>query len=49
MNQYAASEVLVIDMDNTDVVKSNADAIMVCNAVEEKLNQILKVEKAQIG
>ena len=49
MNQYAASEVLVIDMDNTDVVKSNADAIKVCNAVEEKLNQILKIEKAQIG
>jgi deoxyadenosine/deoxycytidine kinase len=49
MNQYAASEVLVIDMDNTDVVKNNADAIMVCNAVEEKLNKILKIEKAQIG
>jgi deoxyadenosine/deoxycytidine kinase len=49
MNQYGASEVLVIDMDNTDVVKSKADAINVCTAVEEKLNQILKIEKAQIG
>ncbi|MEH7548257.1 deoxyadenosine/deoxycytidine kinase [Neobacillus bataviensis] len=49
LNQYAASEVLVIDMDNTDVVKSKADAIKVCNAVDEKLNKILKIEKAQIG
>lgn len=49
LNQYAASEVLVIDMDNTDVVKSKADAINVCNAVDEKLNKILKIEKAQIG
>mgnify|MGYP001060655471 CR=1 FL=1 len=49
LNQYAASEVLVIDMDNTDVVKSKSDAIKVCNAVDEKLNKILKIEKAQIG
>ncbi|MCM3729847.1 deoxynucleoside kinase [Neobacillus cucumis] len=49
LNQYAASEVLVIDMDNTDVVKSKADAIRVCNAVDEKLIKILKIEKAQIG
>jgi deoxyadenosine/deoxycytidine kinase len=49
LNQYAASEVLVIDMDHTDVVKSKADAIKVSNAVEEKLNEILKIEKAQIG
>ena len=49
LNQYAASEVLVIDMDNTDVVKSKSDTIKVCNAVDEKLNKILKIEKAQIG
>ena len=49
MNHYAASEVLVIDMDYTDVIKSKEDALKVCNAVEEKLNEILKVEKAQIG
>ncbi|MEH7419286.1 deoxynucleoside kinase [Neobacillus drentensis] len=45
MNQYAASEVLVIDMDNTDVVKNKADATKVCKAVDEKLNEILKIEK----
>jgi len=49
MNQYAASEILIIDMDQTDVVKNKADALRVCNAVEEKLNEILKIEKAQIG
>ncbi|WP_420490292.1 deoxynucleoside kinase [Neobacillus drentensis] len=41
MNQYAASEVLVIDMDTTDVVKNNDDALRVCRDVEEKLNEIL--------
>ncbi|WP_420489715.1 deoxynucleoside kinase [Neobacillus vireti] len=49
MNQYAASEILVIDMDHTDVVKSKVDALKVCTAVEQKLNEILKIEKAQIG
>ncbi|PLS02307.1 deoxynucleoside kinase [Neobacillus cucumis] len=49
LDQYSASEVLVIDMDKTDVVKNKADALMVCNAVEEKLKEILKIEKAQIG
>jgi len=49
LNQYAASEVLVIDMDQTDVVNSHADASKVCQAVEEKLNEILNREKAQIG
>ncbi|WP_160726172.1 deoxynucleoside kinase [Bacillus sp. USDA818B3_A] len=49
LNQYSASEVIVIDMDKTDVVKSKTDAVMVCEAVEEKLNEILKIEKAQIG
>ncbi|MBO0962752.1 deoxynucleoside kinase [Neobacillus sp. MM2021_6] len=45
MNQYNASEVLVIDMDTTDVVKSNADALRVCRDVEEKLNEILSITK----
>ncbi|WP_420489992.1 deoxynucleoside kinase [Neobacillus vireti] len=49
LNQYAASEVLVIDMDHTDVVNSQVDASKVCQAVEEKLNEILNREKAQIG
>ncbi|WP_374049590.1 deoxynucleoside kinase [Neobacillus sp. OS1-2] len=45
MNQYNASEVLVIDMDTTDVVKSNADALRVCRDVEDKLNEILSITK----
>jgi deoxyadenosine/deoxycytidine kinase len=49
LNQYAASEVLVIDMDHTDVVKSNDDALNVCRSVEEKLNEILQLEKAHMG
>lgn len=49
LNQYSASEVLVIDMDTTDVVKSNTDAIEVCQAVEDKLKHILKIETAHIG
>jgi deoxyadenosine/deoxycytidine kinase len=49
MNQYDASEVLIIDMDTTDVVKSEADAKRVCLAVEEKLNEILHISKAHIG
>jgi deoxyadenosine/deoxycytidine kinase len=40
MNQYDASEVLIIDMDNTDVVNYQKDAIEVCRRVEEKLLQI---------
>ncbi|WP_208025442.1 deoxynucleoside kinase [Bacillus salipaludis] len=49
LNQYDASEVLIIDMDTTDVVKSEADAKKVCREVEEKLNEILNKEKAHIG
>jgi deoxyadenosine/deoxycytidine kinase len=49
MNQYNASEVLIIDMDTTDVVKSAADAKRVCRDVEEKLNDILNISKAHIG
>lgn len=41
MNQYNASEVLVIDMDKTDVVNRNTDLIRVCTSVEEKLDSIL--------
>jgi deoxyadenosine/deoxycytidine kinase len=49
MNQYAASEVLVIDMDSTDVVKSEEDATRVCRAVEDKLQEILNMRTAHIG
>ncbi|MEH7109803.1 deoxynucleoside kinase [Bacillus sp. JJ1764] len=48
-DRYNASEVLVIDMDNTDVVKSQADAKRVCQEVQEKLNEILNITKAHIG
>lgn len=48
MNQYDASEVLVVDMDTTDVVKSNADALKVCRDVEDKLNEILNRAKTPI-
>jgi deoxyadenosine/deoxycytidine kinase len=49
INQYDASEVLIIDMDTTDVVQSTADANRVCREVEDKLNQILNITKAHIG
>jgi deoxyadenosine/deoxycytidine kinase len=49
LNQYNASEVLIIDMDSTDVVKSSADAQRVCREVEEKLNEILNISAAHIG
>ncbi|MED3623433.1 deoxynucleoside kinase [Neobacillus thermocopriae] len=49
MNRYNASEVLIIDMDTTDVIKSEADARKVCHAVEEKLNEILSTSKTHIG
>jgi deoxyadenosine/deoxycytidine kinase len=49
LNQYNASEVLIIDMDNTDVVKSTADAQRVCREVDEKLHDILNISKAHIG
>nr|WP_042354599.1 deoxynucleoside kinase [Bacillus rubiinfantis] len=50
MKRYDASEVLIIDMDQTDVVNSRADAIRVCQDVEQKLNEILfSVKKAHIG
>ena len=49
INNYNASEVLIIDMDYTDVVKSPEDAIRVCNEVDERLSDILNIEKAHIG
>lgn len=49
INNYNASEVLVIDMDYTDVVKRPEDAIRVCNEVDERLRDILNIEKAHIG
>jgi deoxyadenosine/deoxycytidine kinase len=49
INHYDASEVLIIDMDNTDVVNNKEDAIRVCRDVEEKLNEILYISKAHIG
>ncbi|MFZ7946871.1 deoxynucleoside kinase [Bacillus sp. S3] len=45
MDQYNASEVLVIDMDTTDVVKSKEDSLRVCRDVEDKLNEILNRTK----
>lgn len=49
INNYNASEVLIIDMDYTDVVKRPEDAIRVCNEVDERLREILNIEKAHIG
>ncbi|WP_218973826.1 deoxynucleoside kinase [Neobacillus mesonae] len=49
MERYDASEVLVINMDNTDVVNSEADAKRVCLEVETKLTEILYTAKAHIG
>ncbi|WP_284036729.1 MULTISPECIES: deoxynucleoside kinase [Neobacillus] len=49
MERYNASEVLVIDMDTTDVVNSEADAKRVCQEVEDKLKEIIYISKAHIG
>lgn len=49
MERYNASEVLVIDMDTTDVVNSEADAKRICQEVEDKLKEILYITKAHIG
>jgi deoxyadenosine/deoxycytidine kinase len=49
INHYNASEVLIIDMDNTDVVKRPEDAVRVCREVEERLSEILNKTKAHIG
>jgi deoxyadenosine/deoxycytidine kinase len=44
INHYDASEVLIIDMDTTDVVKNPEDALKVCREVESKLNTILNTK-----
>ncbi|WP_043929618.1 deoxynucleoside kinase [Bacillus sp. EB01] len=41
INHYDASEVLIIDMDVTDVVNNPEDAVRVCKMVDNKLNEIL--------
>ncbi len=49
INHYNASDVLIIDMDNTDVVKRPEDAKRVCHEVDERLKEILNITKAHIG
>lgn len=49
INHYDASDVLIVDMDNTDVVKRPEDALRVCNEVDERLKEILNITKAHIG
>ncbi|OLS33479.1 deoxynucleoside kinase [Bacillus sp. MRMR6] len=49
INHYNASEVLIIDMDHTDVVKRKEDAVRVCHEVDERLAEILNLTKAHIG
>jgi deoxyadenosine/deoxycytidine kinase len=49
MSQYSASDVLIIDMDKTDLVKSNEDALRVCRDVENKLNEILSITKTPVS
>ncbi|MDP4170112.1 MAG: deoxynucleoside kinase [Bacillota bacterium] len=41
INHYDASEVLIIDMDTTDVVNRENDAVRVCREVDLKLKEIL--------
>ena len=40
MNHYKASQVLIIDMDNTDVVNNEEDKIRVINEVKNKLDEL---------
>ncbi len=49
INHYNASHVLIIDMDHTDVVKRQEDALRVCREVDERLKEILNITKAHIG
>lgn len=44
LNHYDASEVLIIDMDKTDVVHNKSDAKAVCKEVEQKLKQMGVIE-----
>lgn len=48
IRQYNASEVLIIDMDTTDVVNRKEDLIRVCKSVEDKLEEVLNT-KARIS
>jgi deoxyadenosine/deoxycytidine kinase len=48
INHYDASEVLIIDMDVTDVVNNPEDAKRICREVDNKLNEIL-FTKTHIG
>ena len=49
INNYNSSDVLIVDMDNTDVVKRPEDALRVCREVDERLKEILNMTKAHIG
>ncbi|MEH7253417.1 deoxynucleoside kinase [Neobacillus niacini] len=49
INNYNASDVLIVDMDHTDVVKRPEDALRVCREVDERLKEILNITKAHIG
>jgi deoxyadenosine/deoxycytidine kinase len=49
INNYNASDVLIVDMDHTDVVKRPEDALRVCSEVDERLKEILNMTKAHIG
>ncbi|MDR7080647.1 deoxyadenosine/deoxycytidine kinase [Neobacillus niacini] len=49
INNYNASDVLIIDMDYTDVVKRPEDALRICREVDERLKGILNITKAHIG
>lgn len=40
LHHYKASEVLIIDMDKIDVVNREKDAAIVCQMVEDKLNEM---------
>lgn len=44
-NCYNASEVLIIDMDNMDVVNNEADKHKLIELVEEKLKKVRKIEE----
>jgi deoxyadenosine/deoxycytidine kinase len=49
INNYNASEVLIVDMDHTDVVNRPEDALRLCHEVDERLKEVLNMTKAHIG
>jgi deoxyadenosine/deoxycytidine kinase len=49
INHYNASEVMIVDMDHTDVINRPEDAKRVCRKVDERLNEILNLTKVHIG